>query len=158
MIAWFARNSVAANLLMVTILAFGLFSLFKLIPLEIFPTIEKDEVTISMSLKGATPEDVESSLTIRIEESIADLEGIKQIKSTSGEGKSSVKVEIDKGYDAKVLLAEIKNRVDAINTFPSEADKAVIEQTIRKRDVMVVTLSSDYDEREIREYAQEIRR
>lgn len=157
MIAWFARNSVAANLLMVTILAFGLFSLFKLIPLEIFPTIEKDEVTISMSLKGATPEDVESSLTIRIEESIADLEGIKQIKSTSGEGKSSVKVEIDKGYDAKVLLAEIKNRVDAINTFPSEADKAVIEQTIRKRDVMVVTLSSDYDEREIREYAQEIR-
>lgn len=157
MIAWFARNSVAANLLMVTILAFGLFSLFKLIPLEIFPTIEKDEVTISMSLKGATPEDVESSLTIRIEESIADLEGIKQIKSTSSEGKSSVKVEIDKGYDAKVLLAEIKNRVDAINTFPSEADKAVIEQTIRKRDVMVVTLSSDYDEREIREYAQEIR-
>lgn len=157
MIAWFARNSVAANLLMVTILAFGLFSLFKLIPLEIFPTIEKDEVSISMSLKGATPEDVESSLTIRIEESIADLEGIKQIKSTSSEGKSSVKVEIDKGYDAKVLLAEIKNRVDAINTFPSEADKAVIEQTIRKRDVMVVTLSSDYDEREIREYAQEIR-
>lgn len=157
MIAWFARNSVAANLLMVTILVFGLFSLFKLIPLEIFPTIEKDEVSISMSLKGATPEDVESSLTIRIEESIADLEGIKQIKSTSSEGKSSVKVEIDKGYDAKDLLAEIKNRVDAINTFPSEADKAVIEQTIRKRDVMVVTLSSDYDEREIREYAQEIR-
>jgi multidrug efflux pump subunit AcrB len=157
MIAWFARNSVAANLLMVTILAFGLFSLFKLIPLEIFPTTEQDEVTISMSLKGATPEDVESSLTIRIEESIADLEGIKQIKSTSSEGKTSVKVEIDKGYDAKVLLAEIKNRVDAINTFPSEADKAVIEQTVRKRDVMVVTLSSDYDEREIREYAQEIR-
>ena len=59
MITWFAKNSVAANLLMITIFAFGLFSLYKIIPLEIFPSIEKDEVSIKMSLKGATPEDVE---------------------------------------------------------------------------------------------------
>lgn len=157
MISWFARNSVAANLMMVTILAFGLFSLYKLIPLEIFPTFEKDEVSISMSLNGASPEDVEQGLTIKIEEAIADLEGIKQIKSSSSEGSTSVSVEIDSSYDAKVLLAEIKNRVDAINTFPDDADKAVIEQTIRKRDVIVVTLTSDYAEKEIREYAQDIR-
>jgi len=157
MISWFAKNSVAANLLMITIFVFGMFSLYKIIPLEIFPSIEKDEVSINMSLKGATPEDVEQGLTIKIEEAIADLEGIKEIKSTSSEGSSSVKVEIDSSYDAKVLLAEIKNRVDAINTFPDDADKAVIEQTIRKRDVIVVTLSSDYDEKEIREYAQNIR-
>ncbi len=157
MIAWFARNSVAANLLMVTIVAFGLFSLFKLIPLEIFPSFEKDEVTINMTLKGATPEDVEQGLTIRIEESIADLEGIKQIKSTSSEGKATVNAEIAKGYDPKDLLAEIKNRVDAINTFPEDAEKAIIEKTLRKREVIVVTLSSDYEEKEIREYAQDIR-
>lgn len=157
MIAWFARNSVAANLLMLSIVFIGCFSVFKLIPLEIFPSYEKDEITISMSLDGATPEDVEQSLTIRIEEAISDLEGIEKISSTSSEGSTSVVVEVAKSYDAKVLLAEVKNRVDAVNTFPDDANSAVIEQSIRKRDVIVVTLSSNYDEKEIREYAQTIR-
>jgi len=157
MITWFAKNSVAANLMMLTIIAIGLFSLFKLTPLEIFPSYEKDEISISMSLKGATPEDIEQGLTIRIEEAIADLEGIEEIRSSSSEGKASVTVEINKNYNTKDLLAEIKNRVDAVNTFPEDANSAVIEQSIRKSDVIVVTLSSDYPEKEIREYAQTIR-
>ena len=157
MISWFAKNSVAANLLMFTIVGIGLFSMIKLIPLEIFPAYEKDEIRISMSLKGATPEDVEQGLTIRIEEAIADLEGIKHIRSSSSEGKALVKVEVDKGYDPKDLLSEVKSRVDAVNTFPDDAQRAVIEKTVWKREVIVVTLSSNYDEKEIREYAQNIR-
>lgn len=157
MISWFAKNSVAANLLMITIIGIGIFSAVKLVPLEIFPAYERDEINISMSLKGATPEDIEQGLTIRIEEAIADLEGIKKIVSTSSEGKAKVTAEIDDGYDPKDLLTDIKSRVDAVNTFPDDADRAVIEKTVRKREVIVVTISSDYEEEEIREYAQSIR-
>ena len=83
MIAWFARNHVAANLLMLTILFLGLFSLSSRIPLEVFPTIVMDRVTVNVSLRGATPEDVEQGVAIRIEEAVQDLEGIEEISSKS---------------------------------------------------------------------------
>ncbi len=157
MIAWFARNGVAANLLMFTILALGAYSLIYRIPLEIFPTYEKDIITVGMSLRGATPEDVEKSLTIRIEESVQDLQGIKKITSTSSEGRASVNIEIDDRYDSRDMLSDIKSRVDAINGFPSDAEKANIAIEQRKREVIVVTLASDYSEKEMREYGEVIR-
>ena len=81
MIAWFARNHVAANLLLITILIAGLFSLSTRIPLEVFPSFATDRINVNMSLRGATPEDVEKSISIRIEEAIQDLEGVKEISS-----------------------------------------------------------------------------
>ena len=153
MIAWFTRNDVAANLLMVMIVILGTFSVYKLIPLEVFPSYEKDEIKVSMSLKGSTPEDTEQGVTIRIEEAIADLEGIKNIRSSSSEGNASVRIEVDDSYDTDKLLADVKSKVDAVNTFPKEAEKPIIERTARNHDVIVMTLSSVYGEKEIREYA-----
>ncbi|GGO77512.1 acriflavin resistance protein [Marinobacterium nitratireducens] len=157
MIAWFARNHVAANLLMVCILFGGLMSLSTRIPLEVFPSFEADIVTVSMSLRGATPEDVEQGVTIRIEEAVQDLEGIKEISSRSQEGSAKVNIEIDDDYDPRELLADIKSRVDGINTFPGEADRPVISLATRRREVMSVTVSGPYSEREIREYAERVR-
>ena len=86
MIAWFTKNHVAANLLLVTLLLSGLFSLSNKIPLEVFPSFETDMISVNVSLLGSTPEDVEQGVTIRIEEAVQDLEGIKQIFSRSSEG------------------------------------------------------------------------
>ena len=157
MIAWFARNSVAANLLMISILAAGLFSLKTNIPLEIFPTFESDIVQVRVSLPGATPEDVEKSVTIRVEEAVQDLEGIEEITSTSSEGSSTVMIEVAPNFDQQRLLADVKSRVDAINTFPGDADRPVISMAQRTREVITVSLSSDYGEKETREYAQALR-
>lgn len=157
MIAWFAKNSVASNLLMISIVAFGLFSLTKLTPLEIFPDFASDEVSISMSLKGATPQDVEEGITIKIEEAIADLEGITDITSSSSEGSASISVELDSSYNSTDLLADIKSRVDAINTFPDDADRAVIKKSVHSRAVIDLTITSIYGEKELREYAQNVK-
>ncbi len=157
MIAWFTRNSVAANLLMVTILFTGLFSLSTQIPLEVFPSIETDRITVQVSLRGATPEDVEQGVSIRIEESVQDLEGIKKITSRSAEGSSSVTVEVEPGYNARDMLADIKSRVDAINTFPADAEKPVIALAQRKQDVITVTVAGEYGEKETREFAETVR-
>ncbi len=156
MIAWFVKNTVAANLLMITIVLAGLFSLSTKIPLEVFPSFSTDRISVKVSLRGATPEDVEQGVTIRIEEAVQDLDGVEKITSSSTEGLASVIIEVSPGYNERDMLADIKSRVDAINTFPVDAEKPIVALAQRKRNVISVTLASDHGEKEIREYAQQI--
>lgn len=157
MIAWFTRNHVAANLLMISILMAGLFSLSYKIPLEVFPSIESDRISVSISLRGATPEDVEKGVAIRVEEAVQDLEGIERITSRSAEGSANVSIEVETGYDPREMLADIKSRVDAVNTFPADAEKPIVALAQRKRDVITVTVSGQYGEAETREFAERVR-
>jgi len=158
MIAWFARNHVAANLLMVSIILAGLMSLNFRIPLEIFPSFESDTISVQVSLKGATPEDAELSLATRIEDAVSDLEGIKELSSRSVEGGTTVSIEAEKGYDARELLADVKARVDEINSFPDDAEKPVVALATRTREVISVALSSGtLSEKELRIYAEKVR-
>ena len=157
MIAWFARNGVAANLLMITIIAAGLYSISQRIPLEVFPTFELDTININTSLSAASPEDVEESISIRIEEAISDLNGIKRITSRSAEGRSTVRAEIEDGYDSRDLLNDIKSRVDAVNTFPEDAERPVISLVQTDREVISVVLYGDLHESELKLLAQRVR-
>ncbi|MGO2012114.1 MAG: efflux RND transporter permease subunit [Pseudoalteromonas sp.] len=157
MIAWFTKNHVAANLLLISIVLSGLFSLSTQIPLEVFPSFEVDRISVSVSLPGSTPEDVEQGVSIRIEEAVQDLEGIKEISSSSSEGAASVIIEVESGYDPRELLADIKSRVDAINTFPADAENPVVALAERTREVIAVTVASDYGEKETLEYAEHVR-
>jgi len=157
MIAWFARNHVAANLLMISILILGLFSLSSRIPLEVFPSFSMDRITVNVSLRGSTPEDVEQGVAIRIEEAVQDLEGIERISSRSSEGSASVNIEIASDYDAREMLSDIKARVDAINTFPVDAEKPIVALAERKREVIAVSVASVYGEKEIKEFAEQVR-
>ena len=119
MIAWFARNDVAANLLMVTIIFVGAYALFNEIAVEIFPTTDPDVIGVTVPLRGATPEDAELGLAVRIEDALEGLEGVDQVTSFSVEGSATVYVEVADGADPRELLDDVKTRVDAINTFPS---------------------------------------
>ncbi|XPF95497.1 efflux RND transporter permease subunit [Colwellia sp. RE-S-Sl-9] len=157
MIAWFAKNHVAANLLMITILLMGVFSLKSNIPLEVFPSIASEIVEVKVQLRGSTPEDAELGLAIKVEEAVQDLEGIEKLISTSVEGSASITIEAEPGYDVRELLADVKNRVDAINTFPAGIENPITSVRQNKRDVISVTISSDYSEREIREFAEKVR-
>ena len=122
MIEWFARNPVAANLLMVVIVVIGILSASRSIPLEVFPSFEVDAVTVSTVLRGATPRSVEDTITTRIEEAVSDLEGIKEIISTSAEGLSTVIIQIESGYEKRQILNDVKLRIDALNTLPADAE------------------------------------
>lgn len=157
MIAWFVRNSVAANLLMITIIIAGVISLRDGIKLEVFPPSDPDTVSVSVPLRGATPEDVELGVAVRIEEAVQDLEGIEEIRSQSVEGSTSVRIEIDSSYDPRVLLDDIKSRVDAINTFPADTEKPIISLSVRSFSVISVVVAGDYSEDEIRVYAERVR-
>ena len=157
MISWFARNSVAANLLMVSIIAGGILALKDGVRLELFPHSDPDTVTVSVPLRGATPEDVELGVAVRIEEAVQDLEGIDKITSRSVEGSTQVTIEIDADYDPRELLDDIKSRVDSINTFPADTEKPVIGLRTRRWPVISVVIAGDYSEDEIRMYAERVR-
>ena len=139
MIRWFALNPVAANLLMAGLLLSGLLAIKDRIPLEVFPPIKIDAVNINTIQLGTTPSDIEQGITLRIEEAIADLEGIKKISSRSSEDISNVFIEIDTDYDEQEVLSDVKIRVDAINTLPNDAERPIIE--LAKQQVQVIGLA-----------------
>ncbi len=157
MIEWFARNGVAANLLMVLIFFMGFWSLTLRTPLEVFPEFERDVVNIAMSYRGATPIEVEESLVIRIEEAIEDLQDIKKIVSNADEGVARVRVELESASDPRAVLDDIKNRVDAINTFPDDAEHPIFSIQEFSREVISVVVSGDLPERELRSLGERVR-
>ncbi len=156
MIAWFAHNPVAANLLMLAVVAAGLFSL-QGIPMEIFPTVEPRVITVSATLRGASPQEMEQSVSIRIEEAVRDLQGIDDLSSVSQEGYASVALEVSERKDPLELLAEVKNRVDAINTFPVDLERPVIQLPQWRRAVINVAVMSEHGEHELRDTASRVR-
>jgi len=157
MIAWFARNSVAANLLMFGIIFAGLISAVRSIPVESFPANDPDKVLITTSFRGATPKTAEDGVTLRIEEAIADVEGIEEITSRSSEGQSLVSAEVEDGYDTRDILDDIKVRVDALNTLPIDAENPIVSLNSRSRPVMVVAVQGDVDVKTLRQTAERFR-
>ncbi len=157
MIAWFARNSVAANILMAAILLLGTWSALERIPLEVFPAFERDVINIAVSYRGATPAEVEEAAVIRIEEAITDLAGIEKISSSAMESAGMVQIEVEKGSDPRVLLEDIKNKVDAINSFPNEVERPIYSLQEFHREVISVAVSADLPDRELRALGEQVR-
>ncbi len=157
MIAWFAKNSVAANLLMLSIVIGGLIALNHWVRLEAFPPFDVDTISVSVPLRGASPEDIELGVAVRIEEAVKDIEGIDRIVSQSVEGSTRVRIEVDSDYDPLVVLDTVKSRVDSINTFPAEAEKPIVSLAERRFAVINVVISGVQAEEEIRRFGERIR-
>ena len=156
LIAWFAENKVAANLLMIFLLVAGLITV-STIKLEVFPELSPDVINISVVYQGAAPEEVEEGVCVRIEEAIQDLPGIKKMSSTAAEGLGTVSVQVEPDFDSRKLLDDIKTRVDAINTFPSETEKPVVQEALLRAQVINVAISGDTDEMTLKKIGEQIR-
>ena len=156
LIEWFARNAVAANLLMFILLGGGLYSVAT-IKKESQPPIDTNFITVSMPFLGASPEDVEEGILIKIEEAIQDIEGIKEIVSTGRRGSGTVQIEVSSGYDVPDVMTEVKSRVDAISTFPDNTEKPIVSRTRFQQQVNLVSVYGDVDERTLKEYVKQIR-
>jgi len=157
MIAWFARNDVAANLLMVLILALGAMAISQRIPLEIFPSFEADMVRINVPFRGATPADVESGVVVRLEDTLRNLEGVKRLTAVAMEGVATVIVEIERGYNAREMLGDIKSRVDGISTFPAGIERPVVNLVQQRKEVIDVVIAGELPERELRQLGERVR-
>lgn len=156
LIEWFTRNGVAANLLMIIILASGGMALLNTRQ-EVFPEFSLDRITITTKYLGAAPEETEEAVSVRIEEAIQGLDGIKRITSNSAEGISSIVVELMLGVDSARVLDEVKARVDAIDTFPDEVEEPVITELTNRRQVIDIAIYGDTDETSLKQVAERVR-
>jgi multidrug efflux pump subunit AcrB len=155
-INWFARNPVAANLLMVFLVVSGLIATFT-VKEEVFPEFSLDLVTIEVPYLGAAPEEVESAVCVRIEEAIQGIDGIKQITSTASEGMGTVQVELELGADTRKVVEDIKSRVDAITTLPLETEKPIVRELTTRQQVVDIAVSGATDELTLKRVAERVR-
>lgn len=155
-IAWFARNSVAANLLMITIIVAGIIGIAHLRQ-QVFPDIVVNSISIEVPYPGAAPEEVEEGIIILIEENIKEIEGIKKMTSRASEGSGRITVEVEQNYDVASLLDEIKIRIDSIPNLPDLAERPIIYENRMQRNVMWISVFGDANERALKTYANEIK-
>ena len=155
-IEWFARNHIAANLLLGATVMAGLVALPGM-PQKSFPDIDVKLISISVLYLGAAPEEVEEGVCIRIEEELDGIEGIKELRSNAAEGICSVQVELYEDADEAKALDDVKNRVDSIDTFPEETEKPIITLATPQRSVMDIALTGPTDERTLKVLGQRVR-
>jgi multidrug efflux pump subunit AcrB len=155
-IGWFARNHVAANLLMFFVCALGLLAIFSL-KKESMPAFTPEEIEISVPYPGAGPEEVELGIVIKIEEALNSIQGIKEIRSYSREGTGQVRVEVETGYELADMTDLIKLAVDSISTFPVDSERPIITRQERKMQALTVQISGDLDQIAMANLADQIK-
>lgn len=155
-IRWFTYNPVAANLLMIAIIATGLLSLAT-ITRSLNPDIEPNSINITITYPGAAPEEVERSVTIKVEERIKDIEGISRFYSVSDESISTINIDVADGYNILEVLDQIQSRVDGIKTFPEEIEKPVISRKQIRRQAMMIQIFGDMSEVGMKTLAEDLK-
>lgn len=155
-LAWMASNPVAANLLMFVLVIGGLMSSCS-IKQEIFPEFEMEIVVVSIAYPGASPAEVEQGVVLAAEESIRQIEGVKEMRSTASEGYATIVVELLSGSDPNRGLQDVKSAVDRVTSFPVEIERPVVSLAVNRYEVVSLVVYGDQDERVLREQAERIR-
>jgi len=155
-IRWFILNTVAANLLMVFIIIAGIFTLSRL-RMEVFPDITIPIINVSVVYPGASPEDIEESICVKVEEQVQGINGLKRIASSSNEGYGSINIEVENGYDIDEVKDEVKSQVDAITSFPDDAEKPTIRSFDGQPEVITIAVHGRVDEASLLNIAEKVR-
>jgi len=154
-IAWFARNSVAANLLMIFILLGG-FLTVSTINKQMFPQVNINWISYTAPYPGAAPQEVEEGITIKIEEALETVQGLKRVITYSNRSYSNGWFEVDLDYDPQVVLEEVKSAIDSISSFPDGMERIKVEREKFRQEVMYISLYGDLTNGELKELGRKV--
>lgn len=151
------RNSVLVNMLMLVLLVSGFIFAFTL-QREMFPESRPDKLLISAIYPGVQPEDVEKSVTIRIEEAVRSLEGIEKIDAQIGEGICFVTLTISQSIsNIDALMQEVRNELDAIQDMPEDVEEISLRKVEPQLPVIAISIFGEGEERPMKQAAQALR-
>jgi len=158
-VQWWANNKVAANLLMIAIILGGLVAFIRM-EREIEPYVEFPGAQISVVWRGASPQDIEEQITVRMEEAVSSVEGIKELRSVSNEGVGTLIVIGNQDLDEGKFLQELKRQIDSISSFPSAAEPAQLNVFRSRDEIIRIAVSGDetVSEQELKHFAEATRR
>ena len=154
-IAFMASNRVAANLLMLGILAAGIVSLTGL-EREAWPTVPFNMIEVTVAYPGAAPDEVEESIVAKIEEEVRGLEDVKSVKSVAAPGAASVRVELKTDTDISGAMDEVKAAVGRIQSFPGAAERPVFREMSNRQSMIRLIVHGDISERALKELAYQV--
>jgi len=155
-IAWFIRNPVAANLLMMLIVIMGFVSAFT-IRTQATPDSQLDQIVIEVIYPGASPTEIEATVVTKIEDSLKGVQGISELQATMREGTASLTLDVSSDFDVQELLDEAKLAVDRVSGFPPSMEKPRIYKRETLSMVMFVQVSGELDELAMKAYANTVR-
>lgn len=151
------KNPVLINLLMFSILLIG-FVLALSLPLELFPSIKLETVTVTTVFPGASAEDIEQLVSIPIEEEINSISGIKVVRSVSSEGRSFVVAELETGEDTQIIAQDINSKISRIKEkLPEDAEEPIVEEVKANIPLINVGIAGEVDQKVLRSHAIRLR-
>lgn len=156
LVDWWGRNPVAGNLLMLACAIAGVLS-FNMMEKEFFPPGRGDGVFVQAFWPGASPEDMESQVTVRIEEALSTLDGVNWVRSRSSEGYAWVNLSVSSSVDIDALTAEARSLVDSISGLPPGMEPIRVQRQVGRNWSVILGLHGDIDERTLRDTAQRLR-
>lgn len=155
LIAYFANNPVAANLLMVFIIIMGIVS-YLFIQRQMFPNVEVNYIDVRATYPGASPQEIEESILVKVEESIKDVTGIKKVVSRASRGSAYVSIEVDVNADIKRVLDDVNQRIDTLSNLPAGMEPINVYQVEWRQDVIEMGLVGDRPLEELKPIAKQI--
>ncbi|MBC30612.1 MAG: RND transporter [Muricauda sp.] len=141
-IEYFIKYHVAVNAIIVAFFIFGIVGALSL-KSSFFPLTESKNILISITYPGASPQEVEEGIVLKIEDNLKGLQGVDRVTSTSRENSGSINVEIEKGRDIDFMLLEVKNAVDRVPTFPSGMEPLVVSKLEAVRQTISFAISGE---------------
>lgn len=154
-VSLFVRYPFYANIIIAVVLLVGTMSFINM-KRSFFPDVREKMISITVAYPGASPKEMEEGITVRIEEAIRGIAGIKEVTSTSSENFASVQIESTGEYDIDETLMEVKNAIDGITSMPVDAEKPVVSK-IRSRSMAIyLGLSGNEDLMVLKKYADKI--
>jgi multidrug efflux pump subunit AcrB len=139
-IAYFIRHHVAVNVVIAAFIIFGALGVLSL-KSSFFPLVDSKTITINAIYPGASPQEIEEGVVLKIEDNLKGIEGIDRVTSSSRENSGSIIVETVKGYDIDFMLLEVKNAVDRVSSFPAGMEPLVVSKLEESRPTIVFSLS-----------------
>lgn len=155
-ITHFIKYPVAVNVVIIGIIFLGLMGMFSLRS-SFFPLNESRIINISVVYPGASPQEMEEGIVLKIEDNLRGLVGIDRFTSVSSENSARIMVEVIKGYDVDAVLQDVKNAVDRVPSYPVGMEPPVISKSIfRTEAVSFVVSGENVSLRTLKEIAREI--
>ncbi|MBN1592458.1 MAG: efflux RND transporter permease subunit [Candidatus Coatesbacteria bacterium] len=155
-IAYLAGHSVAANLIMMICLVGGFLALMTM-KQEVFPDVTMDQVIVSVSYPGASPEEVEEGIILSIEEAVRGLDGVDEFSSTANEGSGTVTIDLLIGADDKTVAQDVQSEIDRITTFPEDAEEPSVRIAGHKHEVLDLIIYGDVSDVVLHQLSEQLR-
>jgi len=142
LVTYFIKHSVAVNIVVITFLIFGFVGAYNL-KSSFFPLVDSKNINVNITYPGASPQEIEEGVVLKIEDNLKGLNGVERVTSTSRENSGSISVEIEKGKDIDFMLLEVKNAVDRVPSFPAGMEPLVVAKREPSRPTITFSVSGD---------------